>query len=356
MPRFLSPLRLLVRERKKSSMPKSARKWKKHQRQTRTGRNIKLGLVVLGLLLGFIIASKLVDLVGSLTRPYSADSSVGSRKHKNWDGKGRINLVISSPQVYLVSFAATEKDLLLLKIPEDLYINLPFSFGSWPVGSIYKLGQAEKTPIGAPLLEATFSLSFGIPIDGYIITSQKITKDSLVGSAGLNLLGQSRTNLSILEYLNLWWGIRNLRFDHIEQIDAASANFTKKTVLADGSFAKALDQTKVDLFIQSKFADAQIKDEGLSVAVYNATDHPGLADRAARLITNMGGRVILAANLNKHLDQSIVQGKNSYTKTRLADIFTSTDSQLEKFQLETTGADINVILGEDYFLRYNVKQ
>ena len=128
-----------------------------------------------------------------------------------------------------------------------------------------------------------------------------------------------------------------------------------------------LDGLRLDQFIQSRFEDSKLKDEGLGIGILNATDHPGLAEKAARVVTNIGGRVILTGNLEERQHNSFVLGKDGYTQTRLSQVFAPACIQtswplglfrsggcfLQSDSFNFSRAEVTIVLGEDYFLRYN---
>ena len=87
------------------------------------------------------------------------------------------------------------------------------------------------------------------------------------------------------------------------------SDITKWLLLPDGSRVTALDQAKLGQFETNRFEDNSVRDEALSVGIYNATDYPGLAEKVARIITNMGGRVIFTLNSPEKKDKSTILGK-----------------------------------------------
>ena len=72
--------------------------------------------------------------------------------------------------------------------------------------------------------------------------------------------------------------------------------------------------------------------------------------KAARIITNLGGNVIIVSNGQTNLKNTKVTGVKSKTLDRLKQIFEISgkiDPNME--ELTSSRADINVFLGEDYF-------
>ncbi len=348
-------------------MKKSAHK-KKNCRAPKIDR-VKFGVIVLAVLISLIIFGKLIDFVMRLGKPFSPDSKKIEKIYA-WDGKSVLNVVVKSDQIYILSFDPVKKTVLNLKIPDEMYISLPFSYGYWKMSSVYDLGQSENPGIGANLLKDAVGNMMGIPINGYLIAAsswQKMPLASIVDKIRQNpinafmFLRDSKTDLSLVEFWQMSWGIRGARSDKIENSNMEKAGLASGKTSVDNSKVLESDPAEIDQFVQANFADEKIKDEGFGVGIYNATDHLGLAEVASRIVSNLGGRVMFTSNSAKHLEKSLVFDKDSYTFNKLSKIF-SPDCFLKKsscdkneFNLELGRADINIFLGEDYYLRYNTK-
>ena len=346
-------------------MPRSALKKISKRRGKKKSRQVRLGVLVLVILIGIILTGKFIDFLGALFRPYSPETSLSAGKTGSWDGRNTLNLVIKSGDVYLFSFSPVNNSVTLFQIPPETYIDVAFGFGNWPRRSVYGLGEGENPPMGAGLLKVAIANILGVPVDGYLIIPDSPGRAALPGLIQtmrnnplslFNLVRESKTDLSLKEYWDFWWGIRRVRPDKLQTINLGNSGISSSKTLADGSRVLILDRFGLDVLVQKQIEDSRIKDQSLSVGIFNATDHPGLAEKASRIVTNMGGRVIFTVNFNQVLDYSVVtQRHQSYTASRLREIFSSParDQKPESFNLSPATADVNIILGEDYFLRYN---
>lgn len=343
-------------------MPRPAPKRKVARRPKKM---TKWGVAALAFLLGIILFSKIGNLFGS-----GADISF---KNYIWNGKSTLNLVVKSDNTYIISFNPQDSSFTVLKLPDETYVQVPLGFGRWPMRSVYDLGQAEKPPIGARLLKDTAGMLFGVPVDGYILTSGNFeTVAEGVRKNPFNIIGtirESKTDLNILELVRFWWGVKGVRFDRFKSADLKNSDLTSWVLLPDGSRGLEPDRLKLDQFIQDRFEDSKLKDEGLNIGILNATGHLGLAEKAARTVANIGGRVIFTGNSEDKLQDSFVLGKSGYTQTRLAQVFAppciqtswplgffkSKGCSLKSDSFNFSRAEVTVVLGEDYFLRYNVR-
>ncbi|MDO8638026.1 MAG: LCP family protein [Candidatus Daviesbacteria bacterium] len=337
-------------------MKKTARK-KFHKRKA---SKLSIGIIALVILVCLIILGKTISFISGLNEPFAPDSKDIS-KQTSWNGKGVINTAILADKIYILSFNPDQKTLLLLKIPDETYLPVPFNFGKWSMGSVYQLGQSENPPIGALLFKKTLEENLGIPLNSYIIDQKsqdsfekKLTNLRQNPLENISFLRGIKTDLSFLEYWKLAWSLRGVRFDKVKTLDLGESDLTSWLVLRDGSRVISIEQEELDNYIQKYFADSKLKDEGLSIGIYNTTEHTGLAEKAERLIENMGGRVVFTANSKSHLDQSLLLGGKSYTFDVLSGFFAKKPTSLPS-NLDSSRADINLFLGEDYFMRYNSK-
>lgn len=356
---------------------------KKVQGQSKTSKNLRLGVLVLVSIAVLILISRLLDLIGGLSRPLYPENPIISLQKVNWNGKTILHLALKDEESYLLSYNPLNSSATLTKVPAETQVLVPFGYGKWPMRSVYSLGQIEKDPMGGRLFKETLSSLFGVYVSGYLILPEDKSQrkmETLVEDIRQNplvflgLVRSSKTDLTPLELWTLWRGIHGIRSDKIKTVDLKKANLVAAHWGNDGSILAKVDTLKLDEFFQNSFTDGNLKDEGLSIGVFNATDHPGLAEKAARIVTNFGGRVIFTSNLEEHRDTSLIMGKASYAQKLLMDIFTPNcrwvDEGIGKMfqkapdgdncksqdaRLTASSAEVNLVLGEDFFLRYNTK-
>lgn len=308
---------------------KSAHKssWKAAHQHAKLQKRTKLAILMLGLVVAIMAVGNLVRFTQNLFQPISQTV----KKQYSWDGETRINLVVKSKTVSVLSFDPNKKEVAIMNLPSETEVQVPGGYGNWPVRSIYDLGQSEKPPKGALLLSQSMGLYLGLPIDGYIQTDKtggQIVSDFRSPMGIKDLLSNIQTDLSPIELIRLGFGLSKVRFDKINTYQ---------------SDPQALDnQIKY-------FADSQIQNEQATVAVFNATDRPGLAAQVAREITNMGGNVTIQTSTETKMSKTFIVGQDGYTKKRLSQIFCS-KSICDKMPANSLDfrAQINVVLGEDF--------
>lgn len=328
--------------------------WKDTKKRLKNAKNLKLGLAVLGLVILIIIIGQFFNLLNSLTTPLGLTSKV--EKKYTWDGKFNINIVIQTNTTHLLNFNPAEQKVTLISIPDEAYLDASSGFGKWALGSIYDLGESSKKGMGSKLMKSSLSSLFGVPIDGYIrFESKKDIKDLIelvrqTPFSGLGLISEVSSDLTPLELLRLKFGLMKVRFDKINYLDLVNLAVFESDQLLDGTHIKVSDPIKLDSVL-TNFVDPKIRAENLSIAVFNATDHPQLAQKAKRIITNLGGNVIIISNSTKRLEKTYVLGEKGDSLKRLSQIFSTCQS--EKCDNinpneQASRSQINIFLGEDF--------
>ena len=325
---------------------KSGITWQVTQSHIKKKKKVKLALLMLLVVLTTVIAGNLLRLVNSLFEPLN---SVFDQRTYLWDGDSNLNLVYKNGEnISLLVIISGERKVLSLDIPSNTFIKVPGDFGSWELRSIFDLGGGDLKA-SSKLLKDSLSVFFGLPIDGFLssseeIPSSKILRDFKNPFSVVSLLNKLKTDLTPLELISLYTLLQQVRSDKIESFDILGLDVLNSSELADGSHVY-LPGSRLDSFISENFSDPKIKNEQKTIAVLNGTLSLGLAQKYSRLISNMGGNVIISDNTEDKVKYSVVFGEDSLTKKRLDQIFTSKYAILDsKF---VSRAQITIILGED---------
>lgn len=336
--------------------------------------SFNLAFMALLFLIALIVIGRIIHFLFFINQPITQSLNTGAigtnaGKHFLWKGQSSINIAVKAADVAIINIDPVQKKLVVLSVPNEAYFELPKNFGSWPVGSIYKLGQEESPPIGAKLLKDSLASLLGLPVDDIIIVgggdaNKKATdlitewrKNSLLSTIGVR---DWQTDLTPWESWQMLQILSKTRSDKVTNVDLKQSTITVSKLLPDSSRVLGINGVRLDLFIRDKMEDQNIFQEGYSVAIYNATSHPGLAQRAARIWTNLGGNVIISANLDNLQNKSQVilsSGSQDLLKSnsylRMAEIFApeclTSRCQNNDPHLTSSRAQINLVLGEDYY-------
>lgn len=117
-----------------------------------------------------------------------------------------------------------------------------------------------------------------------------------------------------------------------------------------------VDPAKLDLELAGVFKDLEIVSEHLTVEVLNGSGKPEMANRAGRLINNLGATVIILGNSEKEggpceikADEKVLK---SFTGQRLKKIFNCREVLLKPGE---SRADLQLIIGLDYWQKLHLQ-
>lgn len=293
-----------------------------------------------------------------------------------WYGQNRLNLVVETQPIFVVSLAPGEK-LAILLIPDDTFVEVIRDFGFYRIKSIYNLGELyESNEVtkynlgqlegrGGELLLGSTQEFLGVPLDGYALMENlklKVGQDGetvkklLLSQIWLLLKSGHKTNLTAWDLIVFWWQLKKIRPSKITLVDLGQLDVCSETTLADGSRAVKADLERLNQVVSQLFEDEKIGVEDLAISVLNGTGRPGLAKRGARLISNLGGQVVEIGDWQPAVSNCQLRGAKpqvkSYTAQKLKSIF---NCQWSTEDLAGHRADLVVILGEDYWQKLNAR-
>lgn len=328
--------------------------------------------MALGLLILLILLAKFASFLIGLNKPISAN--LKTDREYSWDGKTSFNIAIASigynvTDISILNYHPQEKKAVILHIADQTYLDLPKGYGLWKVGSIYKLGQEEPKPIGALLLKLSLSKLLGLPIDGIIIDQSKNKKNSeeLINEWRKNSLAMalfiysSQTDLTPIEGFRLLGAVSQVRGDKLTSLDFEKSSVTESKLLPDSSRVLGIDNVKLDTFIRNYMSDSSVIDEGVSVAIYNATTRSGMAQDVARVIANLGGNVVTISSVDNlspttYITTANLNKQKSISYRRITEVFAPNclkiNCQTNDPKVANSRAQINIVLGEDYYLTW----
>lgn len=233
----------------------------------------------------------------------------------------RVNFVLISNSFDLVSLEP-QKEMVIVSIPQDTLVEFPKGLG------LKKLSEAKREMAASVIGEL-----IGIPIDGWIVTTNNqlpTTNDKKKIISLKIFLKPTQTNFSLLDLVKIWWEAKSLRFDKIKTL----------------TFNDSLD---------GLFKERKIIGEKITIEVLNGSGKPQMANRIAKMITNLGGQVVSVGNHQKIIDKCQLIGSKktleSYLISRLQKALFC-DKIVRDFEAR---ADLQVIIGFDYYRKLFLK-
>lgn len=169
-----------------------------------------------------------------------------------------------------------------------------------------------------------------IPIDGFA-TSNSLDVNQEINSLFLKtILGYKNlsTNLTVIDFVRIYLSAR-----------AISSNAVSEKII------DRPEGTELDKIVTRLVSDDLIEKEKQTIQIINGTNVAGLGNRLARLITNMGGDVIIVATSDTPRKKSTISfsDKKTYTVDKLKKILGYEIIQ----STESAVSDITIFIGED---------
>ncbi len=351
--------------------------WKNDQKERQTKSNLKLALTALFILGMLLLVGKAFQIYSEFQKPFYALNT--KQREYSWDGQTVINLIVGKFQkdnegnnlkdLNFVSLNPQEGTVTIIKLSDEIQLEVPKNFGEWKLASVYKLGEQNNPAMGEDLLKMSVSKLMALPVDGVIeINSEDpLSVEDQIKSwksnffSGFQFLTSIRTDLSLKESMDFVTKSSKIRSDKITSLDLFRSTITQSKLLPDSSRVLGVDGVKLDSFIKENLADPAISNEDMTVAIYNGTDHPGLTAEAARLVNNLGARVTIISNTNEKFVKSGIyinpnesaNAKSTQTYKRLAEIFAvnciKEECKTADSEVLSSRSAIIIVLGEEYY-------
>lgn len=248
-------------------------------------------------------------------------------KASQWSGRGRFGWVIQAEDIRVKIIIPNQKKLITLIIPDNTMVKVGFGFGEYRLSKVYELGSLENQ--AGKVLSRTVQELLGIGVKGW--------------EAG------GKSNLSWWDKFRLGWQ-EAFVVNQTEEIELKNKAAWQKDELSDGSAIYRVNQVWLDELIHQEFFDQEISQEGLTVAVLNASGVDGLAENISRLITNLGIEVRVVGNLTLQKASEILINKKELQKSKtMMQIVSSLGIQrIDVADILEYRSDLVVIIGSDY--------
>lgn len=272
-----------------------------------------------------------------------------------WNGNDRVNILISQEDAFFVMTLEPKEPLLtVLKVPGNLYLEVPYGYGQYQAKSLRKLQELEKKP---NLALKTMQENLAVFLDGEIAVKsfnpadKKETEQKLLGL----LAGAGKTNFSRWDILRLWWKVKTLKKSEYKYLELEKMALLTRQKLADKSEVYLLDQANFDMKMQKIVLDPIVRLENLTIEILNGTDHQGLAEKAARILTNTGMSVVSTGNLDQKKEKTSVETAKKLAQSRTMTLVKKILNCSWQEKTTDRRADVTIVIGEDYYLYLSQK-
>lgn len=320
----------------------------RHHRNVVPAKMIFLLLLVVGLVAAVFIVWKLFRLYES--------SLFLSRL---W----RTNIVLSTKPVVVVSLPRqADEHPIILTIPTDAYVSVPYGYGSYRLEGVWRLGELEKRP---ELFAETVANVAGIRIAAWINTGSdtEISTESpeelyanLKNEFGLTwaLSTGFSTNLNLIDKLLM---VKDLHFTRPDQwvflLAHKRDDIFRPTELPGPTEVRVVERELLSDFIGGQFEDGEVRQSGLRIEVRNTTTTPRVGQSFARILLNFGAKVITVTNEAKPVSGCLVQMEETIRKQKLI-IYLVREFGCLVETTHVTGADVVIFVGDEFAKRWSM--
>lgn len=288
-----------------------------------------------------------------------------------WDGVSRFTLVADADPLVLFSIEPQNRQAILVLIPSNIMLDVPYGYSTYPAGAVYRLGKLDGKRGGGLLLSKSIENTAGVMVDGYLAQKSgsrfafptdkdrlyKFKKDyfsllSLLKSVMSFQFVPAHldTNLSYLDLFRLANAIRNIRSDQITVINLADTSASQDERLPDQTIVKRLDRDVLDAVLYPQFLDQKIRSQNVSVEIVNASGGQKVASQFAKVLRNIGANTVnTRTSVNDEKSGCIISVAQTSLESKaiVLKLQKSYNCSIDKVR-DTGIADIRVTLGEGF--------
>ena len=244
-----------------------------------------------------------------------------------WDGQGQFGWVIQTEEIRVKIIIPSQKKLVTLIIPNNTIVKVGFGFGEYRINKVYELGKLANQ--AGKVLTRTIQEFLGVGIKGWQVGT--------------------KSNLSWWDNFRLKW-LETFAVNQTKVVELKDKPSWQAEQLSDGSLIYRVNQAWLDELVHQEIFDQEVSQEGLTVAVLNASGVDGVANDISRLISNLGIEVRLVSNLAAQERSEVVISQKSQkdTKTLKKIIGSLGIDTVRVGDILEQRSDMVVIIGRDY--------
>jgi len=248
-------------------------------------------------------------------------------KASQWDGQDQFGWVIQTEEIRVKIIIPSQKKLVTLIIPNNTIVKVGFGFGEYRINKVYELGKLANQ--AGKVLTRTIQEFLGVGIKGWQVGT--------------------KSNLSWWDNFRIKW-LETFAVNQTKVVELKDKPSWQAEQLSDGSLIYRVNQAWLDELVHQEIFDQEVSQEGLTVAVLNASGVDGVANDISRLISNLGIEVRLVSNLAAQERSEVVISQKSQkdTKTLKKIIGSLGIDTVRVGDILEQRSDMVVIIGRDY--------
>lgn len=271
----------------------------------------------------------------------------------------RTTILVGTSPVSVWSWNKTDDTFDVIVLPSDVAAD-SIAYGRYRLDALWKLGFIDKK--GGLALARSLTDVLALPIERFIGEGEKLAATDDIeaytrrlfswSSVWPTLLGKRVTNIFFSDWVAFAWALKGAGSEDIHLIDLVHEPPTGSEVLPDQSTREFLDIQRLDVILKGRFEDEQVRQEAITVGVYNTTSTPALGTYAARILAQEGVLVVAVGNSDMQIDACIVEASEELVKSRTVRVIAEVFDCKTAVTQEQERADVNVKLGSEFAKRF----
>ena len=259
-------------------------------------------------------------------------------------------VVIDGDPLMVASLNKENNTLVLVSIPATLSVDVAHGLGTYPISSLWQLGEQEGTSGQIMSLSVEELLAVSIPwfVGG---TDQDLYEIFRFRTIPRLLSGAIKTNMTLATFLWLSWHLGAVTSDRVIRISIPRA-LTTRDSLPDGSERHTVSGALLDTVLSDEFEIESVRRERLTIRVVNTTTTPGLAERMARKVSRIGGNVVRTGNEEVSVEDCQIRASRDVLKSKTVAVLAALFGCVELASTAEQYSDLTVAVGRAYEARF----
>jgi hypothetical protein len=262
-------------------------------------------------------------------------------------------VVSVSEPIEIYWWSGEENKFSIIRIPSEVLSEVDNRYDQYTLKSLWKLDRMEQ---GRPLiLNRILSLTFRLPLKWYIDrqmpedTANKGMKFPFSFNSGITLFSQNTTNMPLPLYLSFLWKKLFSNRQSTKIYILTAADFYDVHTLGDGRTVRYLNTDSIDSALSHDFEIISLRNDNLRIALFNASEIPGLGERFAKILDRIGIYVDTVSNRSAIPYPCVLSGNEKSLNSETAGIISDMFDCRRIVSREETPYDLEISVGSGVF-------
>lgn len=264
-----------------------------------------------------------------------------------------VGVVVAEDPVTVHLLQTDSPSVTVVTLDRSMATDAALGYGRYSLEALASLAEIEKEPALYPL---TVQKALGLPVQWVVweTGSDENTDSDEVVSTAMSpvmmdvILRKRKSTIPLPMQIRLVWYFRGIDVTDVTHIRAPLPVVADEEQLPDGSRIWVFDPQKFDDLLTSELEQSAVRNERLTVSVYNTTAIPGLASHAARLLGHLGVHVVEVDGTESTIDTCLLTGSQEALASLTAGIIQEYFACDAGVTWEKDRTDLQLRVGTEY--------